>query len=76
MCPLTPENRVKYLLNIPFNIEWQVEEKLETLQDVECIACGVSFVFPAQDLLEESIGSIARSYKKDKVRESEGGWRK
>lgn len=50
-------------MDIAFNVEWQVEEKLETLQDVECIACGVSFVFPPQDLLEQSICSITRSYE-------------
>lgn len=58
----------KYLLDVAFNVEWQVEEKLETLQDVECIACGVGLVFPPQDLLEESICGIARSYG---VRKSE-----
>lgn len=58
-------------MDIAFNVEWQVEEKLETLQDVECIACGVSFVFPPQDLLEKSIGSITRSYEKDGERKSE-----
>lgn len=61
----------KYLLNIALDVEWQVEEKLEALQDVERVACGVSFVFPAQDLLEERIRSIARSYEKDKVRKNE-----
>lgn len=50
-----------YLLDVAFNVERQVEEKLEALQDVERVACGVSFVFPAQDLLEKSICSITRS---------------
>ena len=57
-------------MDIAFDVEWQVEEKLETLQDVECVACGVSFVFPPQDLLEQSICSIARSYEKHR---EEGG---
>lgn len=35
----------KYLLDVALDVEWQVEEELETLQDVECIACGVSLVF-------------------------------
>lgn len=52
-------------MDIAFNVEWQVKEKLEALQDVECVACGVGFVFPPQDLLEKSICSIARSYERD-----------
>lgn len=61
----------QYLLDVAFNVEWQVEEKLEALQDVECIACGVSFVFPPQDLLEKSICSITRSYERDGQRKRE-----
>lgn len=67
-------------MDIAFNVEWQVEEKLETLQDIECIACGVSFVFPPQDLLEKSICSITRSYERkterERVSERERGRRK
>lgn len=50
-------------MDVAFNVEWQVEEKLEALQDVERVARGVGFVFPAQDLLEKSICSITRSYE-------------
>lgn len=71
---------IQYLLDVAFNVEWQVEEKLETLQDIECIACGVSFVFPTQDLLEKSIRCITRSCEKDgerqRVSERERGRRK
>lgn len=71
---------IQYLLDVAFNVEWQVEEKLETLQDVECIACRVSFVFPTQDLLEKSICCITRSCEKDgerqRVSERERGRRK
>lgn len=58
-----------YLLDVALNVEWQVEEKLETLQDVESVARGVGFVFPAQDLLEKSICGITCSYEGEGERE-------
>lgn len=59
-----------YLLDVAFNVEWQVKEELEALKDVESIARGVSFVFPAQDLLEKSVCSITRSYEVERVKEA------
>lgn len=50
-----------YLLDVTFNVEWQVEEKLEALQDIESVTCGIGFVFPAQNLLEKCICSITCS---------------
>lgn len=54
-----------YLLDITFNVEGQVKKKLETLQDVECVARGVGFVFPPQNLLEKCVGGVTRSYERN-----------
>lgn len=59
-----------YLFDVAFNVERQVKKKLEALKDVESIARGVSFVFPAQDFLEKSVCSITRSYKEERVKEA------
>lgn len=52
-----------HLLDVAFNIEWEVEQKLEALQDIKCVPRGVSFVFPTQDLLKESVCSITCPYE-------------
>lgn len=48
-----------HLLDVAFNVEWQVEEEFETLQYIEGVACGVGFILSAQNLLKQSISGIA-----------------
>lgn len=40
------------LLDVALDVERQVEKEFETLQDVECIACGIGFILSPQNLLK------------------------
>ena len=49
-------------MDVALNVEWQIEEELETLKDIKGISGGVGSIFPAQDLLEQGICCVTCLY--------------